>query len=87
MNLRLWIARALWCGAGSLSIGCIASLLALVLSSGGDRDGSAAVRGVALVAFVVCILAFVSLVVMLAVNELLRPAENSDNAPSSREGD
>ena len=77
MKLRCWIARSLWCGAGSLGIGLIAGLLALVLSSAGDRTGAAAVRGVMLVALAVFVLAFVVLVVMLAITELLRSREES----------
>ena len=72
MNLRPWIARALWSGAASLGIGLIAGLLSLVLRAAGDGSGAAAVRGVMLVAISVCGLAVVALVVLLAANELQR---------------
>ena len=72
VNLRPWIARALWSGAASLGIGLIAGLLSLVLRAAGDGSGAAAVRGVMLVAISVCGLAVVALVVLLAANELQR---------------
>ncbi len=73
MNLRPWIARALWCGAASLGIGFVAGLLSLVLKAAGDGSGAAAVRGVLLVSVSVCGLAVVALVVLLATNELHKP--------------
>ena len=73
MNLRPWIARALWSGAASLGIGLLAGLLSLVLRAAGDGSGAAAVRGVMLVSISVCGLAVLALVVLLAVNELQRP--------------
>lgn len=73
MNLRPWIARALWCGSASLGIGLISGLLSLVLRATGDGSGAAAVRGVMLVAISVCGLAVVGLVVLLAANELRKP--------------
>jgi hypothetical protein len=87
VKLRCWIARTLWCGAGSLGIGLIAGILALVLNAAGDRAGAAAVRGVMLVAFAVFALAFVTLVVMLAINELLRSRDDSDRRSESRGSD
>ena len=73
MNLRPWIARALWSGAASLGIGLVAGLLSLVLKVAGDGSGAAAVRGVMLVAISVSGLAVVALVVLLAANELQKP--------------
>ena len=73
VNLRLWIARALWSGAASLGIGLVAGLLSLVLKTAGDGSGAAAVRGVMLVSISVCGLAVLVLVVLLAANELQRP--------------
>ncbi|MEK6259562.1 MAG: hypothetical protein AABP62_13170 [Planctomycetota bacterium] len=73
MNLRPWIARALWSGAASLGIGLVAGLLSLVLKATGDGSGAAAVRGVMLVAMCVGGLAVVALVVLLAANELQKP--------------
>jgi len=73
VNLRPWIARALWSGAASLGIGLVAGLLSLVLKSAGDGSGAAAVRGVLLVSIGVCGLAVLALVVLLAANELQRP--------------
>ena len=72
MNLRVWIARALWSGGASLGIAVISGLLSFVLTSLGDRTGAEAVRGVTLVALSVFTLSFVALVVILAVNELRR---------------
>lgn len=73
VNLRPWIARALWSGAASLGIGLVAGLLSLVLKAAGDGTGASAVRGVMLVATCVCGLAVLALVVLLAANELQRP--------------
>ena len=73
MNLRSWIARALWSGAASLGIGLVAGLLSLVLRATGDGSGAAAVRGVMLVSISICGLAVVALVVLLAANELQKP--------------
>ena len=73
VNLRPWIARALWSGAASLGVGLIAGLLSLVLNAAGDGSGAAGVRGVLLVSLSVCGLAVVALVVLLAANELQRP--------------
>ncbi len=72
MNLHSWIARALWSGAVALGIGLIAGMLALILRSVGDKSGAMAVRGVMLVSVAVFTLSLVSLVVLLAVNELTR---------------
>ena len=76
MNLRPWIARALWSGAASLGISLVAGLLTLVLTAAGDGSGAAAVRGVMLVSISICGLAVVALVVLLAVNELQQPDDN-----------
>ena len=73
MNLRPWIARALWSGAASLGISLVAGLLTLVLTAAGDGSGAAAVRGVMLVAITVCGLSALSLVVLLAAIELQKP--------------
>ena len=73
MNLRPWIARALWSGAASLGIGLVAGLLSLVLKAAGDGSGATAVRGVLLVSISVCGLAVLALVVLLAANELQKP--------------
>ena len=73
VNLRPWIARALWSGAASLGIGLVAGLLSLVLKAAGDGSGAAAVRGVMLVAISVGGLAVVALVVLLAAHELQKP--------------
>ena len=73
MNLRPWIARALWSGAASLGIGLVAGLLSLVLRAAGDGSGAAAVRGVMLVSISVSGLAVLALVVLLAANELQKP--------------
>jgi hypothetical protein len=73
VSLRPWIARALWSGAGSLGIGLLSGLLSLVLKAAGDGSGSAAVRGVMLVAISVCGLSVLSLVVLLAAIELQKP--------------
>ncbi len=72
MNLRVWIARALWGGGASLGIAVLSGLLSFVLTSLGDRTGADAVRGVTLVALSVFVLSFIALVVILAVNELHR---------------
>ncbi|MCX7406901.1 MAG: hypothetical protein NTZ32_02355 [Planctomycetales bacterium] len=72
MNLHSWIARVLWSGAVALGIGFIAGMLALILRSVGDASGAMAVRGVMLVSVAVFTLSLVSLVVLLAVNELTR---------------
>ena len=81
MNLREWIARALWSGGVSLGIAVIAGLLSFVLTALGDRTGADAVRGVTLVALSVFVLSFIALVVMLAVNELQRgePPSSGDH--------
>ena len=73
VNLRPWIARALWSGAASLGISLVAGLLTLVLTAAGDGSGAAAVRGVMLVAITVCGLSALSLVVLLAALELQKP--------------
>jgi len=72
VNLRVWIARALWSGGGSLGIAIVSGMLSLVLMSLGDRTGSEAVRGVTLVSLAVFALSLVALVVILAVNEVRR---------------
>jgi hypothetical protein len=72
VKLRQWIVRALWTGGAALGIGILSGVLALVLSAVGDQTGAEAVRGVLLVALSVFGLALVSLVVILAINELLR---------------
>jgi uncharacterized membrane protein len=72
VKLREWIARLLWTGGTSLGIAVLAGLLSVVLAALGDGTGADAVRGVALVAVSVFVLAFVALVVFLAVNELDR---------------
>ncbi len=77
MNLRSWIARALWSGTASLGIGFVAGLLSLVLKAAGDHSGAAAVRGVMLVAITVFGLTIVSLVVMLAAKEVIAPTDGS----------
>lgn len=78
MNLRPWIARVLWSTVGSLGISLVAGLLSVVLSAAGDGAGGTAVRGVMLVAVSVFGLCIVSLVVLLAASELLRPTESDD---------
>jgi len=72
VNLHPWIARVLWSGAAALGVGFIAGMLALILRSVGDASGAMAVRGVMLVSVAVFTLSLVSLVVLLAVNELTR---------------
>lgn len=75
MNLHAWIARALWSGAVAVGIGFVAGMLTLILRSVGDASGAMAVRGVLLVAVAVFGLSFVSLVVLLALNELARSTQ------------
>jgi hypothetical protein len=79
VNLRTWIARALWSGAVSIGIGLVAGLVSLVLKAAGDHSGAAAVRGVMFVAVTVFGLTIVSLVVMLAVAEVLRASDDAPN--------
>ena len=75
VNLRPWIVRALWSGVASLGIGLVAGLLSLVLKAAGDGSGAAAVRGVMVVSISICGLAVLSLVVLLALNELQKPSD------------
>jgi hypothetical protein len=77
VKLHVWIARALWSGAVSLGVGLLAGMLSLILRSVGDVPGSMAVRGVMLVCVLAFVLSLVSLVVLMAVNELNR-AERSE---------
>ena len=72
MNLKVWIAKALWSTGGSLGIAIVSGMLSLVLTSLGDRNGAEAVRGVTLVSLAVFALSLIALVVILAVNELHR---------------
>ena len=83
MNLRRWILRSLWSGGVSLGIGLLSGLLSVVLGALGDGKGVDAVHGVTLVAFSVFGIALVTLVVILAVNELAREEGNRRN----RDGD
>lgn len=72
MKIRRGISGTLWLGGVSLGFAGLAGLLSWVLSAMGDRVGSAAVRGVALVAVSSFVLAFVTLVILLAWAELNR---------------
>jgi len=74
--MRLWIARLLWNAVGSLGISLIAGLLALVLHAAGDETGATAVRGVLIVAVSVFGICSLSLVVLLAAMELMRPVKS-----------
>lgn len=76
--MHSWIARTLWSGAAAFGIGFIAGMLSLILRAVGDVSGALAVSGVLLVAATVFILSMVSLIVLLAVNELSRASQPSE---------
>lgn len=72
MNVRIWIVRTFWTGGSALGIVAISAILSGVLRMLGDTTGADAVQGVTLVGATVFALAFVALVLILAINELNR---------------
>lgn len=73
--MHSWIARTLWSGTAAVGIGGIAGMLTLILRGVGDVSGAMAVRGVLLVSVAVFGFSLVTLVVLLAVNELSRSTQ------------
>lgn len=70
-RLHRWIARSLWTGAGLTIVTLVAGLLWAVLASAGDVAGHAGAKGVFLTTLILWGLNFVTLVVLIALCQLV----------------
>lgn len=89
MNWQPLILQLLRTGAGLLVVLAVAAVLWVLLAAVGDHAGASGARTVALVAAVCWALDFVALVVVLALNELVKsevdhrkPEVRTPKAPS-----
>lgn len=83
MDLRPYIRGTLWAG-GLLLIGLVIALsLWLILGFAGDAAGSQAAKGVALVALVGFVLDMLTLIVLLALAELMRDSPPPTHQPAA----
>lgn len=81
-NTQVWIGRAFWSGAALTLVSLVAFVTAVILQAVGGRHEATGVWGVFLVAAVVWILNFVTLVALLAWRVLQET--NSREESSSR---
>ena len=72
MNCRACIMPLLRTGAGLLVVLVVAAVLWALLAAVGDHTGAAGARGVTLAAAICWALDFVALVVVLALNEVMK---------------